>query len=271
MNAHPHHYRKNKTFNFLTFALSGIMGVCVSNSVPAANLITTVRKAADEQSICPSSNRPVLSDALHEESGEYLDWDELGIDYHHPDCSGSTSLVEEELQRPYNAWIQSCKQQNRTTPEEPPPPAPHTNLLDMDQCSLLLSGYIRSHCGTNQIPDDIITLCATFWRIHGGVSYRDALSELMNGECSLRVYDFKLKQWRTALFCKQFERTQRIMVRYTANMVECDSDRVVMLKDFPINYIKSGNATNVTYRELSKSDLPRENIEEWRRRRRRAV
>merc|ERR1711920_352409 len=106
------------------------------------------------------------------------------------------------------------------------------------------------------------------------VSYEEALDMLLNDECCFGLYDFKIEQWRTAVYVRQFDNTRRLSVRYTQdnskgmNHPNINAEKFCTIKEFPSKCIQKDSTRFVaTLRDLTdQSNVPKEKIEAWKKR-----
>merc|ERR1712087_240365 len=157
------------------------------------------------------------------------------------------------------------------TPVDPAPPTPNTNLLTKRQAMLLVSGYIRNNFVINQVPNDIMDLFVEFFSTNLGISYHNTLDILLNRECCIGVYDFKISRWRPAVYMNHWDKSKRIMVRYIKDPNTKDpntSDKFKTIKDFPVNYImEDGERFKASIQELKdQSNLTKDEIDGWAQR-----
>ena len=106
------------------------------------------------------------------------------------------------------------------------------------------------------------------------VSYEEALDMLLNGDCCFGLYDFKVKQWRTAVYVRQFDKNRRLSVRYTQdssnamNNPNMSAEKFCTIKEFPSKCIQNDpDRFKATLRDLTdQSNVPKPNIERWSKR-----
>ena len=102
------------------------------------------------------------------------------------------------------------------------------------------------------------------------VTYKEAIDLFLNRDCCAGVryiYDDISKQWRTAVFIRQFSKSKRILLRFiTEPKNQCVFSNYFTLKDFPVKIIMNNpDRFKVIERDLKCfSNVPLENINEWK-------
>ena len=156
--------------------------------------------------------------------------------------------------------------------EHVPPPSPNDNINSMEtdeyKSTLLVSGYIRKYC-TLPVPADLVQLLFNWYYTRKyAITYEETVDLLMNHECCIGVYDFKMKAWRSAIYVNHFDKTKRIMIRYLPDSnvdFNYAVDKFKTLKNFPINYAVYDNERfKPTEKDLKdNSNVSYEKIDEW--------
>ena len=108
-------------------------------------------------------------------------------------------------------------------------------------------------------------------------SYSSILNILLNTLCCIGVYDSKLHRWRTAVYSKHFDKTQRIVVRFTNSRplpVDQDNlcDKYFCLIGFPVDNVSINSSLKISLSDLTDlSNLPIINIKKWMIREKRPI
>lgn len=157
--------------------------------------------------------------------------------------------------------------------EDPAPAKPNRNVLSRYRALALLSGYIRNnnHCS---IPNDIIDLCSIWITTKGVITgYEHALDILLNKECCIGIYDFKMRKWRRAYYIRHYEQTRKIMVRYSTLLIPDEilrkhTDKFCIIEQFPVNFVTADlKRFYVTYSDLKENGgLNKQQLENWKKR-----
>jgi len=146
-----------------------------------------------------------------------------------------------------------------------PPAAPSTNLLTKKQSMLLVSGYIRNNFKTKRVPNDIMGFFVVFVSTKFAITYEETLDILFNKECCIGVYDFESSQWQSAVYVDNWDKSKRILIRYTNMDKWSGSGKFKIIKDFPANYlIEDGERFKASKSDLMiYSGLSKKKIDEW--------
>eukprot|EP01083_Nonionella_stella_P272121 922557_1 len=157
---------------------------------------------------------------------------------------------------------------------EAAPPAPHTNLMTANEYTLLIHGYIRNSFNIERMPTHVIDLFVGWLFANKVTTYEETLDVLLNEECCLRIYDFKIQRWRVAVYVNHWDHSKRIIIRFVPKAVDGikpDPAAFFTMKDFPVNYTQRVDRSNcgwntfqITRRTLTDlSSVPSKNIDEW--------
>eukprot|EP00484_Ammonia_sp_Unknown_P020481 CAMPEP_0197043702 /NCGR_PEP_ID=MMETSP1384-20130603/19908_1 /TAXON_ID=29189 /ORGANISM="Ammonia sp." /LENGTH=280 /DNA_ID=CAMNT_0042475041 /DNA_START=21 /DNA_END=863 /DNA_ORIENTATION=+ len=97
------------------------------------------------------------------------------------------------------------------------------------------------------------------------MSYHRVLHTLFHTLCCIGLYDNKLQRWRTAVYSRHFDNTQRIVVRFVNSSYDDCGDKYFCLVGFPVDNVRIDSARfSISAHDLKDlSNLPVANVQRW--------